>query len=421
MHDLGELEARVHAFEQEWSSDSPPRIEHFVGPVPDEESKRALLLELVCVDLEYRWKRGIPRSLPDYLTQFPMLALRGQIPLELIAEEYRARLLWGDRPTLEKFLREFGSLQVELRPLLSRSDDEIRAEENSSSLHAAPSQPTEELVAAPMLHYDDYVLQQMIGAGRMGRVYRAWHRELEISVAVKYLRKSFLKHYDAVERFVREARTVSLLRHPGIVKIHGLGRTPGGGYFIAMDLVTGGDLFGRLGGTNGSVSQAVEWTIQACDALQHSHECGIIHCDLKPANLLIDETSNLLVTDFGLARSLSEEEHAVDRIEGTAGYIAPEQVSRWWGPMTNRTDVYGLGAVLYALLTKKPPHDGATLTDILAHVVSGVAVVPPKTFRPELPQAIEDVCLRCLAKTPTDRFGDMNEMRQALEDACNLS
>ena len=145
----------------------------------------------------------------------------------------------------------------------------------------------------------------MIGAGRMGKVYKAWQHSASRPVAVKFLRKSLMRHPRVVERFVEESRIVTRLRHPNIVGVLGLGRTPGGSYFIVMDLVNGPNLDEVARGRVSSVGEAVRWMIETCAALEHAHARGVIHCDLKPANLLIDEPGSVRVTDFGLARSLS--------------------------------------------------------------------------------------------------------------------
>ena len=180
-------------------------------------------------------------------------------------------------------------------------------------------------------------------------------------VAVKFLRNTLLQHPEVVRRFIGEARTIARLRHPNIVGTEGLGRTPGGSYFIVMDLVAGPDL-ARIGGRRViAVEEAIRWAIETCDALGHAHEQGIVHCDLKPANLLLDEAGRIRVTDFGLARSLAGETPWAAEVEGTVPFMAPEQASRCWGPIDHRTDVYGIGAVLFTLLTGRPPFVGRRL------------------------------------------------------------
>ena len=183
-----------------------------------------------------------------------------------------------------------------------------------------------------------------------------------------------------------------------------------------MDLIDGSDMSAVLGGESISVRETVTWMIQACEAIGHAHQRGIMHCDLKPGNLLLDGNRSVRVTDFGLARSLCEEARPNDRIEGTASFMAPEQVSGWWGPMTVRTDIYGIGAVFYALLTGVPPYQGATMADVLARVVSGINVIPPIEIRPNVTTSINDVCLRCLAKSSDDRYESMDQLLAALQE-----
>jgi serine/threonine-protein kinase len=178
-----------------------------------------------------------------------------------------------------------------------------------------------------------------------------------------------------------------------------------------MDLIGGGDLEVQIGTGPVAIFEAVGWIVEACSAIQHAHDNGIIHCDLKPSNLLLDRDRKIRVTDFGLARSVADE--LVD-ISGTPGFMAPEQVSGYWGPISPRTDVYGLGSVLYALLTGRPPYDGNRIADVLAKVVSAQTVCPPSQSRPEISDSLNDICQRCLSKSPDARFATARELHDAL-------
>lgn len=272
----------------------------------------------------------------------------------------------------------------------------------------------ESLVGAPLLSHRDYLLRRMIGAGRMGKVYEATHHGTGRAVAVKFLRKSLLSHPRVVRRFLGEARTVARLDHPNIVAAHGLGRTPGGAYFLILERVDGPDLARVAAARAIAVGEAVRWTMQACDALAHAHERGVVHCHLKPANLLLDADGTIRVTDFGLARSTAEDPTRAE-VEGTAPFMAPEQVDGRRGPIDARSDVYGVGAVLYALLTGRPPFPGRRLADILAAVVGPDPAPAPSRFRDDLPGSVDEVCRACLAKAPGDRYPSMREVRSALE------
>jgi serine/threonine protein kinase len=393
-----------------------------------------LLQELVCLDLEVRWLRfardssSPPLLLEDYVRRLPELGGLATLPLELAGEEYRVRTRWGDGPGHDEYLARFGR-QGDVAEVLGRIDRELATEGEDIRESTCPTGSEPKAVVsdgapdprAP-LAYDDYLLRRLIGSGGMGKVYYAWQQSLERPVAAKFLRKSFLENPAAVERFIAEARTVARLRHPGIVGVHGLGRTPGGGYFFVMDWVDGTDL-ARVVRESGPVSEvdAVRWMIAACGAVEEAHRHGVVHCDLKPGNLLLGRDGRVRVTDFGLARSQDQDTHAEEAVEGTASFMAPEQVARHWGPISEETDVYGLGAVLYTLLTGRPPWLGRTLPDVLAQVVSATPVLPPDELRPRLPALLSEVCRHCLAKPPSERYPTIRELRRALEGCVGTS
>jgi eukaryotic-like serine/threonine-protein kinase len=265
-----------------------------------------------------------------------------------------------------------------------------------------------------LLSHRDFLLKRMIGSGRMGKVYLAWQHSKHRMVAVKFLRKSFLGQFPVVQRFIGEARTIAKLRHRGIVGVHGLGRTPAGAYFIVMDLVTGPNLAQVARSRSISTAEAIRWCVEICQAVEYAHAHAIVHCDLKPANVLLDDGGSVRVTDFGFARSLTERTPWTAEIEGTAPFMAPEQASSLWGDIGIHTDVYGIGAVLYALLTGRPPWTGARLPDILADVISAGAVTRPIQLCPEIPRPLSDLCAKCLAKPIDERYLAVRDLRLAL-------
>jgi eukaryotic-like serine/threonine-protein kinase len=426
------FESRALRFEQAWARDDPPRIADLLDDPPALSTADCarLLVELIALDLEFRWRnarRDNPSRertpLEDFVARFPELVTLDRLPLELIGEEYRVRWRWNDRPSHEEFLSRFPARREGIRPELLRVDRELEEESvdtrpvpQAGEKAALPDEPLEDDRGAPWLSHHDFLLRRLIGAGRIGKVYRAWQHGAGREVAVKFLRKSFLREPRIVRRFIGEARTVAGLRHPNIVQTRGLGRTGGGSYFIVMDLVDGPNLEQVVRSRTISVAEAIRWTIEACAALEQAHDMGVIHCDLKPANLLLDATAGVRVTDFGLARSLSGPTPGTAEIEGTAPFMAPEQVSRCWGRIDQRTDVYGIGAVLFTLLTGRPPHIGHRLPDILANVVSATPVVAATDLRPDLPQSVDDLCRRCLCKAPEERYQTVREVKAALID-----
>jgi len=427
-----EFESRILGFEQEWRLRGPCEIAAFLDRprALNGQERSRLLLELICVDLEFRWRKQFSDQgsreralLEGYAARYPELGPFDQLPLELIGQEYRVRCQWGDHPTHSDFLTRFRTRQEEIQAELLQIDRNLREELATPRASSRPAVRTpaqentiDRTLDIPWLSHHDVLLQRMIGSGRMGKVYEAWQHSARRAVAVKFLRKSFLHQPEVVERFIEEARIIARLQHPNIVGIHGLGRAPRGAYFIIMELVSGPnlDLLSRT--SNISVEEAIRWALEICDALEHAHSRGIIHCDLKPANLLVDRGGSLRVTDFGLSRCLTEHAPCAAEVEGTAPFMAPEQASRYWGQIDVHTDIYGVGAVLFTLLTGRPPWVGRTLPDILADVISGAPVIAPTSLRPDLPESISDFCRKCLSKKPEDRYRTVQEVRSVLTE-----
>jgi RNA polymerase sigma factor (sigma-70 family) len=284
-----------------------------------------------------------------------------------------------------------------------------------------PKRPTRQRrLPRRLLRYDDYDLRRMIGAGATGKVYIATCRQTSTDVAVKFLAKSFLRQPSVVTRFVDEAVVLARLKHPGVIRLHGLGRTRHGGLFIVMDLMNGGDLAKRIANGPIAFADAARWTAEAADAIQHAHEQGVIHCDLKPSNLLLDADGHVVVTDFGLALDEFAKPTDMACIAGTPAFMAPEQVADSYGEIGPHTDLYGLGAVLYSLLTGRPPHTGVDAVNVLATIVSGKPVAPPDSVRRGIPPMLARICTACLAKHPNGRLAHAGALARALRDPMAL-
>jgi eukaryotic-like serine/threonine-protein kinase len=261
-------------------------------------------------------------------------------------------------------------------------------------IHPNVSYPDKDL-----LKYSDYILKKHIGSGRTGKVFQAVHVSTGRTVAVKFLRKSFQTDENSVAGFVAEAQTLKMLKHPHIVAIDGLGHTLAGGWFIVMELVDGGDL--SVLRRPPSIDSVVNWLRQAALGVLAAHDQDVIHCDMKPANLLLGSDQQVRVCDFGLARQSTQARSP--SIAGTPAFMAPEQVAECWGIVSHETDVYGLGATLYALLTGQAPFDDQQPLNVLAKIVSRKNPPSPKTLRPDCPDELCELCMECLNKNPADR------------------
>ena len=264
------------------------------------------------------------------------------------------------------------------------------------------------------LQFSDYRLHQWIGDGAAGNVYRATEKVTGRPVAVKFLKKQFLYQPRWVDTFLREVNIVSRLQHPGIISIFGLGRTPNRGFFLVMEWAPAGDLARLTLNKRTSLPQIYQWLVELTAALQHAHQHGIIHCDLKPGNVLIGAHGQLLLGDFGLARGSLNLSDLHYNEGGTPAYIAPELLDEKWGPVGPATDVFGVGAILFNLLTGHPPHGGKTLDDVLQRAVNGTSITWPSLPNQQIPLKWQKFCDRLLAKNVADRWPDMSAVHREL-------
>ena len=273
------------------------------------------------------------------------------------------------------------------------------------------------------LELGPYFLLDRIDAGGMGQVFRAWHRFLQREDAVKTLRPELTADPDAVRRFLREAEAVARHRHPNVVQVFAADRAENG-YYLAMELVPGTDLekLVRVAGPL-PVAVACEYVRQAAAGLEHASKAGLVHRDVKPANLLVTEDrSTVKVADFGLARALAQGADGgagtrTGAFLGTTDYMAPEQAADPRAADT-RSDVYALGCTLYFLLTGRVPFPGGTLRDKLnRHATEPLPSV--RAARADAPAGLDAIVARSTAKRPEDRFQSFAELAAAMAEVAN--
>ncbi len=238
----------------------------------------------------------------------------------------------------------------------------------------------------------------------MGVVYKARQVKLNRPVALKMIKAGVLADPDDLRRFQNEAVAVALLDHRGIVPIYEVGEHDGQRYF-SMKLIDGGNLADQLASFQDNPGAAVSLMIKTAEAVQHAHMRGILHRDLKPANILIDRKGHPHITDFGLAKRIESDAEltASGAIMGTPAYMSPEQTGGHRDTITTATDVYGLGVILYAVLTGKAPFGGESVIQTIAAVMTQLPE-PPTKRNAKVHRDLELICLKCLEKTPVDRY-----------------
>lgn len=245
----------------------------------------------------------------------------------------------------------------------------------------------------------------------MGVVYRARDLTLDRDVALKFLPSHLRSDGAARDRLIREARAASALDHPHVAGVYEVGETAEGRLFIAMAYYRGETLQAK--GARGPlpVADVVRYVTQAASGIAHAHRAGVVHRDVKPANLIVTEDDQVKVLDFGVATTAGGAGAADGVTVGSAPYMSPEQVQG--RPTDARTDVWGLGATLYELLAGAPPFDGAFTTAVFYSVLHAEPR-PVREVRPEVPSGLAEVVARCLQKEPSDRYPDVGAVLDAL-------
>ncbi len=259
-----------------------------------------------------------------------------------------------------------------------------------------------------------YQLVEQIGKGGMATVYKAFQPSLNRAVAIKILPPYFLHEAGFAERFTREAQAIAQLDHPNILPVYDFGKQ-GNISYIVMKYVPAGTLHDQLGSPM-SPARALKLIEQIAGALDNAHQRGILHRDIKPSNILIDERGWVYLSDFGLAKMVEGSVQLTGSGVGvgTPAYMSPEQGQGL--PVDARTDVYSLGVVLFEMLTGRVPYEAETpMAVVIKHITDPIPL--PRQMNPHIPEAVERVLLKALAKEPADRFSSAGEMAAALRRA----
>ncbi|MGE5220791.1 MAG: protein kinase domain-containing protein [Omnitrophica WOR_2 bacterium] len=263
-----------------------------------------------------------------------------------------------------------------------------------------------------------YQLEKSLGSGGMAVVYRARDIMLERIVAIKILREDFSSDLEFRERFRQEARAVANLSHPNIVTVHDFGLDQGR-LFLVMENVPGTDLKSMLQKRSRfTVEEALPLLIQACAGIGYAHRAGLVHCDIKPQNLLVTPDKRLKVADFGIARALAsiQPNERINVVWGSPQYFSPEQAAG--SPPSPASDVYSLGVVMYEMLTGQLPFIGSTAAE-LAQMHREVPPASPRRANPNIPPALEQIMLKVLSKEPSARYRTADQLGRVLINFSN--
>jgi eukaryotic-like serine/threonine-protein kinase len=376
-------------------------------------------LRTACADLERRLRSGERTRAERYFALCPLLATHEDHAVDLIYTEFSVREELNGRPTPEEFLARFPvwkerlERQFRIHSMMSHGLAETATD---LDLPDVPSLASAE--PGPGSRLGAYELLEVIARGGCGVVYRAWQHGLERPVAIKVLLPELARRRGARERFSREARVMASLQHPNIVAVHDIGECQGL-IFFSMDYLPAGSLAVRLPAPADSRIALVQLLHPVASAVGVAHAHGVVHCDLKPSNVLLDATDLPVVTDFGLA-TMPEGDSGDGplRVVGTPAYMAPEQVSGL-GHVSPATDVWALGVILYEILSGRRPFHATTFAQLSRLICAAEPEPLPSDWL--TPPALIQLCWSSLMKSPDDRPGNATifaeQLRRALPEA----
>jgi serine/threonine-protein kinase len=385
-------------FERRWRNGQRPRIEFEVESAqPDDQAE--LFEELLILELELRREGAESPNPEEYVARFPDRQARVAAVFAQTATSSAAKPSGATEPA-----------RLEAVPI-SPASPASAAE--AKTIDLIPTAESREI--APIGSIGDYELIEEIARGGMGVVYRARHRGLKRVVALKMILSGQMASAQERERFRREAELAANLDHPHIVPIYEVDEDQGHCFF-SMRLVDGGSLSKQAGRYMTDPAAAARLVSTLARAVHHAHGQGFLHCDLKPSNVLLDHHGTPYLTDFGLARRTGADSSlsGSGAILGTPSYMAPEQATGSRASLGPATDVYGLGAILYELLTGRPPFRAATVMETVIQVLERDPA-PPRELRPEIPKELELICLKCLEKSPKDRYPSARALADELD------
>jgi len=400
-----------------WGFGPPPDLQEFLSQLPPLSADE--LLDVIEIDRSERWRKDERVKAEKYLRHFPALAGDQEAALVLIYGEYYLRKELGESPSLMEFLARFPQHARRLR-------DQVMWHE---AIELSPVTGADGPPEIPGLTVGD-----LLGRGGMCSVYRATDAETGTEVAVKLLDADHLHHPLRVARFRREVGSLMRLRHPNIVLAIRTGEVRGLPYLV-MEYCPGGTLHGYLRGRSVPPRIAASLLRELAGAVEYAHGEGVIHRDLKPGNVLLQgpgpgplsESRRLRaenwglgtakISDFGLAKCESGAGGSITATRETLGtpcYMAPE-LTTGARDADARTDVYGLGSILYELLTGRPPFVATAPLEVV-RMVREEPPVPPTAMNQIVPPDLEAVCLKCLTKEPEQRYPTAATVAEALRN-----
>jgi eukaryotic-like serine/threonine-protein kinase len=277
-------------------------------------------------------------------------------------------------------------------------------------LPGGETNPAVQATAPGLMNVPGYEIMGEVGRGGMGIVYKAWHKEQKRFVAIKMILGEGTRDERKLRRFMTEARALAALAHPNIIQLYEVGEAEGLPFF-SLEYCAGGSLSKKIAANPMQPRVAAEIAEKLARAVALAHQQNIIHRDLKPGNVLLTSEGEPKISDFGIAKNMDRDDGntRAGSILGTPSYMSPEQAFENSKNLTPQTDVYALGAILYEMLTGRPPFKGVTAMETIEQLRLQ-EVVPPRQLVGRVPEALQTICLKCLRKDKKERYANAGEL-----------
>ena len=387
------------------------------------------------IDQRRRFATGKPTIAENYFAHIAVLRASPEIATDIAYHEFLLREELGYRTNVHEFVARFPELQDQLLQQIRFHQAMLETACDGPDDRIDPSKNQDNGLAI-FQDLPGYEVQEVIACGGMSVVFRARHIALNRWVAIKVLVSDVLTSLESIQRFLREAATIAKLKHSNIVEVFDVGEHRGHP-FLVLELVHGGSLVEHYRGLSLPHADVLPFVTKIVQAVQHCHALGIIHRDLKPGNILLEPLISLdaaspsqsqveplsswnpKVSDFGLSKVLdeqtTEQPTRTGSILGTPAYMSPEQARAEVKQIGPASDIYSIGTVLYELLTGRPPFQGTTPIQIIQQIVHEDAIAPSR-LKKGLPKPVELICLKCMAKSPTQRYANCGELLSDLQN-----
>ena len=363
------------------------------------------------------WNAGQHPRIEDFLNQVDV-RLRDQLLRELLSIELQRRIDDGEDPRTQDYEDRFPDQQLAIssafasnRPRSSSATDSTVDVPGGSDVSDGFEVTGE---VTDLVELGRFSVQHRLGGGSFGSVYLAHDPQLDRLVALKIPEKKSFSSARALVEFLDEARTAAQLKHPGLVAVHDIRQSEDGVPFIVSEFIDGTNLSSWMKNNSATPQQAVSLVVEIAEAISYAHQQGFIHRDIKPANVLIDLNGHPHVADFGLALHESLQRHRRGESVGTPAYMSPELVRGESHRLDGRSDIWSLGVIMYELLTRRRPFGGDSREELYDEIQNREPR-PLRQWKPRISPELDRICMRCLAKRMTDRYGSAASLLEDLQ------